>query len=143
MTNRRFDALFGQPPRRPDEPLTQFHMDVAASIQSALNEIMLRLTRSLGQEFGIRNLCLAGGVALNCVAYGKIPRDGQFEGLWIPPAAGDAGVLFGTRVFAGRNRSAPANRRSGGFMGAWSSARAPSATGRSSPMRGRRARSRP
>ncbi|MFN9893551.1 MAG: carbamoyltransferase, partial [Acidobacteriota bacterium] len=109
MTNRRFDALFGQPPRRPDEPLTQFHMDVAASIQATLDQVMLRLTRSLRQEFGIKNLCLAGGVALNCVANGKILRDGQFDGLWIQPAAGDAGGALGAALAAsgGVRRTGP------------------------------------
>src|SRR5262249_39791210 len=72
MTNGRFASLFGGPPRGPDDPLTQQHMDVAASIQAVLDEIMLRLTRSLAAETGIENLCLAGGVALNCVSNGKI-----------------------------------------------------------------------
>ena len=91
MTGPRFDELFGGPARRPDEPLTQRHMDLAASIQSVLEEAVLRLTRALANESGSRNLCLAGGVALNCVANGKVLRDGRFERVWIQPAAGDAG----------------------------------------------------
>jgi carbamoyltransferase len=91
MTNARFDALFGGPPRRPDEPLQQRHMDIAASIQAVLEEVVLRLTRDLARETGSPNLCLAGGVALNCVANGKVLRDGRFERIWVQPAAGDAG----------------------------------------------------
>jgi len=98
MTNRRFDALFGQPARKADEKLTQFHMDVAASIQAVTEEIVLRMTRSLGEETGVRNLCLAGGVALNCVANGKVLRDGRFERIWIQPASGDAGGAVGAAL---------------------------------------------
>ena len=98
MTNGRFERLFGQPRRRPEERLTQHHMDVAASMQAALNEIVLRLTRSLAKAHGIRNLCLAGGVALNCVTNGKILRDGAFERVWIQPAAGDAGGALGAAL---------------------------------------------
>ena len=90
MTNAKFDALFGGPPRRPDEKLTPRHMDVAASIQAVLDDVVLRLTSSLARETGARNLCLAGGVALNCVANGKVLRAGRFDRLWIQPAAGDA-----------------------------------------------------
>jgi carbamoyltransferase len=100
MTNQRFDALFGGPPRRADEALTQHHMDLAASIQSVLEEAVLRLTRSLAAETGSRHLCLAGGVALNCVANGRILRDGRFERLWIQPAAGDAGGALGAALAA-------------------------------------------
>jgi carbamoyltransferase len=100
MTNRRFDELFGGPPRKPEEPLTQRHMDLAASIQNVLDDIVLRLTRSLAAETGARNLCLAGGVALNCVSNGKVLRDGRFEGLWIQPAAGDAGGALGAALAA-------------------------------------------
>ena len=100
MTNARFDALFGGPPRRPDELLTQRHMDLAASIQAVLEEAVLRLTRSLAVETGSRNLCLAGGVALNCVANGKILRDRRFDRLWIQPAAGDAGGALGAALAA-------------------------------------------
>jgi carbamoyltransferase len=100
MTNGKFDALFGQPPRTPEQPLTPFHMDIAASIQQVTEEIMLRMTRGLARETGERNLCLAGGVALNCVANGKILRDGQFEDIWIQPAAGDAGGAIGSALGA-------------------------------------------
>jgi len=100
MTNGKFDALFGAPARRPDELLTQRHMDLAATIQAVTEEIVLRLTRSLSRETGARNLCLAGGVALNCVANGKVLRDGKFDGLWIQPAAGDAGGALGAALGA-------------------------------------------
>lgn len=100
MTSPRFDALFGGPPRRADEPLTQRHMDLAASIQAVLEEAVLRLTRALAAEGISRNLCLAGGVALNCVANGKILRDGHFDRLWIQPAAGDAGGALGAALAA-------------------------------------------
>ena len=96
MTNDRFADLFGEPVRQPEsDSLTQFHMDIAASIQSVTEEAVLRMTRSLADEYGITNLCMAGGVALNCVANGKILRDGAFEKLWIQPAAGDAGGALG------------------------------------------------
>lgn len=100
MTNEKFDALFGAPPRKPDQLLTDRHMDVAASIQAATNEIVLRLTRSLAAETGAENLCLAGGVALNCVANGKVVRDGKFKRIWIQPAAGDAGGALGAALAA-------------------------------------------
>ncbi len=100
MTNRNFDRLFGGPPRRPDELLTQHHMDLAASVQAVLEEAVLRMTRSLVSETGIRDLCLAGGVALNCVANGKILRDGCVRNLWIQPAAGDAGAALGAALAA-------------------------------------------
>ena len=95
MTSDKFHDLFGGPPRKPDEPLTQRHMDLAASVQRVLEETVLRLTRTLARETGIPNLCLAGGVALNCVANGKVLRDGAFQHLWIQPAAGDAGGALG------------------------------------------------
>lgn len=121
MTNRRFEELFGQPVRQPEQPLTQFHMDVAASIQATLDHIMLRLTRSLRQEFGLKNLCLAGGVALNCVSNGKILRDGHFEGLWIQPAAGDAGGAIGAALAATfqkhRVPRLPCDRMKGSYLG--------------------------
>jgi carbamoyltransferase len=100
MTNRRFDDLFGGPPRRPDELLTQRHMDLAASIQAVTEEVVLRLTRALATEMGSENLCLAGGVALNCVANGKVLRDGRFRRVWIQPAAGDAGGALGAALCA-------------------------------------------
>jgi len=98
MTNGKFAALFGQPARKPEELLTPFHMDVAASIQAVTDEVVLRLTRAIAAETGARNLCLAGGVALNCVANGKVQRDGRFERIWIQPAAGDAGGALGAAL---------------------------------------------
>ena len=98
MTNGRFDTLFDGPRGLPEEELTQRHMDVAASIQSVLDEVVLRLTRSLSAETGEKNLCLAGGVALNCVTNGKVLRDGRFEKLWIQPASGDAGGALGAAL---------------------------------------------
>jgi carbamoyltransferase len=100
MINERFSALFGEPVRDPDQLLTPFHMDVAASIQAVLDDAVLRLTRSLAKQTGSRNLCLAGGVALNCVANGKVLRDGSFENVWIQPAAGDAGGALGAALAA-------------------------------------------
>jgi carbamoyltransferase len=100
MTNDRFHRLFGMPPRKPSELLTQQHMDIAASIQSALETVILRITRALASQTGIPNLCLAGGVALNCVANGKILRDGHFKNLWIQPASGDAGGALGAALSA-------------------------------------------
>jgi carbamoyltransferase len=101
MTNDKFAELFGGPARKPDkEMLTQKHMDLAASIQKATEEIVLRLARSIAAETGAKNLCLAGGVALNCVANGKLLRDGKFKGLWIQPAAGDAGGALGAALTA-------------------------------------------
>jgi len=99
MTNKKFSDLFGKPRRKPDiEPLNQFHMDIAASIQSVTEEIILRITRSLAEEYKIPNLCMAGGVALNCVANGKILRDKYFQKMWIQPAAGDAGGALGAAL---------------------------------------------
>jgi carbamoyltransferase len=100
MTNAKFDALFGGPPRDPKDLLNQKHMDLAASIQAVTEEVMLRLTRSTAEETGTKNLCLAGGVALNCVANGKVLRDGRFERIWIQPAAGDAGGAVGAALAA-------------------------------------------
>ncbi len=98
MTNERFDRLFGGPPRQPEQLLTQRHMDLAASIQAVLEDVVLKMTRSLAAETGLENLCLAGGVALNCVANGKILRDGKFKRLWIQPASGDAGGAVGAAL---------------------------------------------
>lgn len=96
MTSKAMEELFGEPVRKPDtDLLTPFHMDVAASIQAVTEEILLRMTRALAKEYGIPNLCLAGGVALNCVANGKILRDGAFRDIWVQPAAGDAGGALG------------------------------------------------
>ncbi|HET9584264.1 MAG TPA: carbamoyltransferase [Bradyrhizobium sp.] len=100
MTNDKFDRLFGAPARKPDELLIQRHMDLAASIQAVTEEVVLRLTRSLASETGAENLCLAGGVALNCVANGKVLRDGKFKRIWIQPAAGDAGGALGAALAA-------------------------------------------
>ena len=100
MTSDKFHDLLGGPPRRAEERLEQRHMDLAASIQAVTEEVVLRLTRSLADETGARNLCLAGGVALNCVANGKVLRDGKFERLWIQPAAGDAGGALGAALAA-------------------------------------------
>jgi carbamoyltransferase len=100
MTNANFDRLFGMPPRDEKEPLTQIHMDIAASAQVVLEEAMLALTRGLAAEYPQRNLCLAGGVALNCVANGKILRDGKFDQIWVQPAAGDAGGALGAALVA-------------------------------------------
>jgi carbamoyltransferase len=100
MTNAKFDGLFGGPARKPEELLAQRHMDLAASIQIVLEEAILRITRALADETGASNLCLAGGVALNCVANGKILRDGRFRNIWIQPAAGDAGGALGAALAA-------------------------------------------
>jgi carbamoyltransferase len=100
MTNGSFDKLLGAPARKPEELLTQRHMDLAASIQAVTEEVVLRLTRGLAAETGIKNLCLAGGVALNCVANGKVLRDGKFDNIWIQPAAGDAGGAVGAALAA-------------------------------------------
>jgi carbamoyltransferase len=100
MTNARFDALFGGPPRRPEQRLSQREMDLAASIQAVTEEVVLRLGRSIARETGQRNLCLAGGVALNCVANGKLLREGLFDAIWIQPAAGDAGGALGAALSA-------------------------------------------
>ncbi|GLI92905.1 carbamoyltransferase family protein [Methylocystis echinoides] len=98
MTNDRFDQLFGAPARKPEDRLEQRHMDLAASVQAVTEEVVLRLTRALAAETGEKNLCLAGGVALNCVANGKILRDGAFENIFIQPAAGDAGGALGAAL---------------------------------------------
>jgi len=96
MVNDKFAKLFGKPIRKPDvDKLTQFHMDIASSIQEVTEHIVLKITRSLSKEYNIPNLCMAGGVALNCVANGKILRDKSFEKIWIQPAAGDAGGALG------------------------------------------------
>ena len=100
MTNKRFEALFDHPTRESEQLLTPFHMDIAASIQAVTEEIMLRLAASIAAETGASNLCLAGGVALNCVANGHILRQGAFDGLWIQPAAGDAGGALGAALLA-------------------------------------------
>ena len=98
MTNARFDALFGAPPRKPDTPLSQRDMDLARSVQEVMEEAVMRLARALHAETGERNLCMAGGVALNCVANGRLSREGPFERIWIQPAAGDAGAAVGVAL---------------------------------------------
>ena len=99
MTSKKFHDLFGQKPRNPKiDQLTQFHMDIAASIQKVTEDIMLKLARSLKKEFNISNLCLAGGVALNCVANGKILKEKIFDNIWVQPAAGDAGGSIGAAL---------------------------------------------
>ena len=100
MTNGRFSSLFGGPPRQPESLLTQREMDLARSVQDVTEEVMLRLTRTLHRETGVDNLCLAGGVALNCVGNGRILREGPFARLWVQPAAGDAGGAVGAALAA-------------------------------------------
>jgi len=124
MTNRHFDDLFGGPPRLAEEQLTQRHMDLAASVQVVTEEVILRMTRALAKETGQKNLCLAGGVALNCVANGKVLRDGAFENIWVQPAAGDAGGALGAALAAyyvhkGQARTVPANgdAMAGSYLG--------------------------
>jgi carbamoyltransferase len=99
MTNARFEELFEQPRRLPESEMEDFHWDMAASIQWVTEEIMLRIARDLHERTGARNLCMAGGVALNCVANGRIIREGPFENLWVQPAAGDAGSALGAALF--------------------------------------------
>ena len=124
MTNQRFHVLFGAPPRKASEPLTQFHMDLAASVQAVTEEAILRLARGIKAETGAKNLCLAGGVALNCVANGKLLKEGIFERIWIQPAAGDAGGALGAALATyhlhhGGAREVPAvgDSMAGSFLG--------------------------
>ena len=100
MTNDNFNSLFGSPPRNPEDLITKKEMDLAASIQSVTEEVLLRMTRSLSVESNSKNLCLAGGVALNCVANGKLLSDGAFKNIWIQPASGDAGGSVGAALCA-------------------------------------------
>ena len=113
MTNDRFAALFGEPVRGPEALLTPFHMDVAASVQAVVEDVLLRLTESLAKETGIRNLCLAGGVALNCVANGEILRARHFDEIWVQPAAGDAGGSVGAALAAWHQHLGNARAASG------------------------------
>ena len=123
MTSRRFHALFGGPPRRPEGPITQRDMDVAASIQKVVEEVVLRLARTLREETGEARLCLAGGVALNCVANGELLRSGIFEDLWVQPAAGDAGGALGAALVAwheldgGPRTPGPGDAMGGAYLG--------------------------
>ncbi len=99
MTNKKFENLFGQPVRKKeDELLTEFHMDIASSVQVVTEEIVLRLTQDIANEYKVKNLCMAGGVALNCVANGKILKEKIFENIWVQPAAGDAGGALGAAL---------------------------------------------
>lgn len=100
MTGNKFDAVFGGPPRKPESKLTQREMDLARSVQEVTEEVMLRLSRTLHRETGVDYMCMAGGVALNCVGNGRILREGPFKGLWIQPAAGDAGGAMGAALTA-------------------------------------------
>ncbi|KZB69205.1 hypothetical protein AUP42_10020 [Thalassospira lucentensis] len=100
MFNSRFAELFGEPARTPEAPLTQFHADIAASIQHVTEMVVLRICRAMAKETGQKNLCLAGGVALNCVANGKIAAEGIFENIWIQPASGDSGAALGAALAA-------------------------------------------
>jgi len=99
MTSSKFDELFGAPARAAESPLDDRHMDIAASIQKVTEEVMLRMARHVHRQTGMKNLCLAGGVALNCVGNGRVMRDGPFENIWIQPAAGDAGGALGAAMF--------------------------------------------
>ena len=123
MTSPKFDRLFGGPPRRPETPLTQREMDLAASVQQVTEEVMLRASRHVHERTGLKNLCLAGGVALNCVGNGRILREGPFEGIWIQPAAGDAGGALGAALFIwhqllGRRRQVrPGDGQHGSLLG--------------------------
>ena len=99
MTSRKFDRLFGSAPRKPESPLGELQMDMAASVQKVTEEIMLRSVRHVHEQTGLKDLCLAGGVALNCVGNGRILREGPFERIWIQPAAGDAGGALGVALF--------------------------------------------
>ena len=98
MTNAKFDDLFGGAPRKPEQLLTQREMDLTASVQAVLEDVVIKMARSVARETGAKNLCLAGGVALNCVANGKMLRDGAFESIWIQPASGDAGGALGAAL---------------------------------------------
>ncbi|WP_370688309.1 carbamoyltransferase family protein [Flavimaribacter sediminis] len=123
MTNKRFDALFGGPPRRPESPISQQEMDIAASIQQVTEEVVLRLAKTVHEETGETALCLAGGVALNCVANGRLLREGPFDDIWVQPAAGDAGgalgaALLGWHVYEQKERIAvPGDAMRGSYLG--------------------------
>jgi carbamoyltransferase len=122
MTNDRFSDLFGRPARKPESPLTQQEMDIAASVQEVTEEIVLSVARTLQKETDSENLCLAGGVALNCVANGRLQREGPFKNLWIQPAAGDAGGALGCALSAWyeyANQPRVAQRTSDGMYGGY------------------------
>ncbi len=124
MTNEAFHTLFGGPPREPETLLTQKEMDLARSVQVVCEEVMLRMARTVHRETGQENLCLAGGVALNCVANGRILREGPFKRLWIQPAAGDAGGALGVALLtyhryfgADRPNGTPRDQMQGALLG--------------------------
>lgn len=124
MTNEKFEGLFGGPPRQPETPLTQREMDLARSVQEVTEEVMLRLARTVHHETGTENLCLAGGVALNCVGNGRLLREGPFKGIWIQPAAGDAGGAIGAALIAwhqlegqSRQTNGTSDKMQGAFLG--------------------------
>lgn len=124
MTNSKFDDLFGGAPRKPESELTQKEMDIARSIQFVTEEIVLKLSQTLRQEMGVENLCIAGGVALNCVANGRLVREGPFKQVWFQPAAGDAGGALGAALnawhkYLGKNRNADGQRDAmqGAYLG--------------------------
>jgi carbamoyltransferase len=124
MTNEKFGELFGGKARKPEELLTQHHMDLAASVQAVTEEIVIRLARSVKKETGAKNICLAGGVALNCVANGKLLRENLFDGIWVQPAAGDAGGAVGAAYAAyhgylgqGRKLNGSLDGMTGSYLG--------------------------
>ncbi|HUQ38310.1 MAG TPA: carbamoyltransferase [Aestuariivirga sp.] len=117
MTNDNFHKLFGGQPRKPEEILTQREMDLTASIQAVLEEVVVKLARSIAKDTGLRNLCMAGGVALNCVANGKILREGAFENIWIQPASGDAGGALGAALSVSHGIGNVPHLRSSGLDG--------------------------
>ena len=124
MTNRKFDKLFGGPPRKPEEELTQREMDIAASIQKVTETIMLRIGKHVYEKTGQKNLCMAGGVALNCVGNGILLREGPFEDIWVQPSAGDAGAALGAALAAWhhyldmpRETNGKEDKQSGSYLG--------------------------
>ena len=123
MTGPKFHKLFGRGPRQPESPIEQFHMDVAASCQRVTEQIMLLSVRHLHELTGLDNLCLAGGVALNCVGNGRILREGPFKNIWIQPAAGDAGGALGVALFiwyqllGNQRQQMPLDQQSGSLLG--------------------------
>src|SRR5437667_7403835 len=128
MTNCDFDLFFGAPPRRPESKITQREMDLARSIQVITEEVMLKMTSYVHKETGMKRLCMAGGVALNCVANGRVLREGPFEDVWIQPAAGDAGGAIGIALaiwhrYLGNERLSPEN------SGMWRSLRGQNSNG--------------
>src|SRR5258708_14168781 len=120
MTNRGFDRVFGAPPRRPESKITQREMDLARSIQAIAEEAMLKMVGYVYKETGMKKLCMAGGVALNCVANGRVLREGPFDDIWIQPAAGDAGGAIGIAL-AIWHRYLGNERMSAEKAGAWQS----------------------